>query len=193
MKHGSQEGKFRSDEQLALAAAAGDETSRIGLISRYIPLVKDRVSEYAGGGLEPEDLAQEGMFGLMRAVDSYQPGRGASFRTFALVCIDNSVISAVRSLLGASQIPSGQVVPLEWWGNEAMGGETPQSIVEAKDRFAWLLSKLSQVLSGLEQQAFLLYVGGCEYEEIANRLGVSLKTVDNALCRARRKIKKLDI
>ncbi|MBR3843946.1 MAG: hypothetical protein IKM39_00390 [Clostridia bacterium] len=74
-----------------------------------------------------------------------------------------------------------------------MVGETPQSIVESKDSFRWLVSKLGEVLSGLEQQAFLLYLGGCEYEEIATRLGTSPKAVDNALCRARRKIKQLDL
>ncbi len=193
MKRCSGEEKFLSDEQLAVAAAAGDEVSRIRLIGRYIPLVKSRVSGYADGGFEPEDLAQEGMIGLMQAIDAYRVTGGASFRTFALLCIDRSIISVVRSALGAKKIPVGQVVPLEDREDSFIAGETPQTIVESKDSFRWLLSKLSGVLSGLEQQAFLLYLGGCEYEEIATRLGVPQKTVDNALCRARRKIKQLDL
>ena len=189
----SNEENFVSDEQLALFAAQGDEASRIRLIGRYIPFVKSRVSGYVAGGMDPEDLAQEGMIGLMGAIDAFQPNRGASFRTFALLCIDRSIISVVRSSLGAKKIPLGTLVPLEEENNGYITGETPQSIVESKDNFQWLLSKLSEVLSPMEQQAFLLYLGGCEYEEIANRLGQPLKAVDNALCRARRKIKKLDL
>ncbi len=193
MNHHSNEEKFLSDESLALSAAKGDEASRIRLISRYIPLVKSRVSGYAGSGFDPEDLAQEGMIGLMGAIDAFREDRGASFRTFALLCIDRSIISVVRSSLGAKKIPVGTLVSLEDWENDFAGSESPQAIVESKDSFRWLLSKLGEVLSGLEQQAFLLYLGGCEYDEIAARLGASLKTVDNALCRARRKIKQLDL
>ena len=193
MKRCSGEENFLSDEQLAVNAGKGDEASRIRLIGRYIPLVKSRVSGYAGGGFEPEDLAQEGMIGLMQAIDAYRVNGGASFRTFALLCIDRCVISVVRSALGAKKIPAGQVVPLEDREDSFITGETPQTIVESKDNFRWLLSKLSGVLSELEQQAFLLYLGGCEYDEIARRLGTTPKTVDNALCRARRKLKQLDL
>ena len=192
MKRCSGEENFCSDEQLALLAAGGDEASRIRLIGRYMPLVKSRVSGYAAGGLDPEDLAQEGMIGFMEAIDGFQPDRGASFRTFALLCIDRKVISVVRSSMASKKIPSQTVVSLDDFEEECVGTQTPQAIVESKDNFQWLLSKLSLVLSELEQKAFLLYLGGCEYEEIACRLSLPLKTVDNALCRARRKLKQLD-
>ncbi|MBR3843947.1 MAG: hypothetical protein IKM39_00395 [Clostridia bacterium] len=97
--HSSQE-KFLSDEVLAVSAREGDEASRIRLIGRYIPLVKSRVSGYAGGGLDPEDLAQEGMIGLMQAINGFRENRGASFRTFALLCIDRSIISVCGHRLG---------------------------------------------------------------------------------------------
>ena len=193
MKQHSNEEKFLSDEQLVAAAAAGDETARIRLISRYMPLVKSRVSGYFGVGLEPEDLAQEGMLALMEAIDGYNPHAGASFRTFALLCIDRSTISVVRSALGAKKIPAGKLLDIDDFQEDCIDLQTPQTIVESKDNFHWLVAKLSQVLSSLELSSFLLYLGGCEYEEIARRLGVLPKTVDNALTRARRKIKKLNL
>ena len=181
-----------TDEMLALSAQKGNDAHRIELLTRYIPLVKARVSGYTAGGLEPEDLAQEGMIGLMGAIDCYNPQRGASFHTFALLCIDRSVISVVRASLAAKKIPSSNMVSYEeetdWLPTYPTN---PQEIVEA-DESARLLSARMQVeLSERERRVFFLYLGGLEYEEIARRLQISVKAVDNALCRARSKIKKL--
>ncbi len=179
------------DELLVANAQRGEDADRIRLIHRYIPLVKARVSGYAGSDLEPEDLAQEGMIGLMNAIEHYDPARGASFRTFALLCIDRSVISVVRASMAAKKIPSSTLVPLEDSDPLPSAGESPEEIVVSNDSAQFLASRLEGVLSPLERKVFYLYLGGCEYEEIARRAQVPLKTVDNALCRARRKIKKL--
>ncbi len=182
----------QTDEELALSARGGNDAHRIRLISRYMPVVKARVSGYAGG-LEPEDLAQEGMIGLMQAIRNYDPSKGASFKTFALLCIDRSIISVVRASMAAKKIPASTIVPLTDEETEGKTQDDPESIVVSQDNLRWLVGQLGQVLSQLEQRAFFLYLGGCEYEEIADRLQVSVKTVDNALCRARSKIKKLDL
>lgn len=181
-----------SDEELVSGAQNGSEADRIRLLSRYIPVVKARVSGYAGGELEPEDLAQEGMIGLMGAIDRYDPARGASFHTFALLCIDRSVISVVRSMLAAKKIPSSTLIPLEDAQIQVPVNASPEDIVVANDRVRSLADRLDQVLSELERRVFLLYLGGCEYEDIARRLQISVKAVDNALCRARSKMKKID-
>ncbi len=180
-----------TDEQLALSAQRGDDVCRVGLIGRYIPLVKARVSGYAGSDFEPEDLAQEGMIGLMEAIDRYDPLRGASFRTFALLCIDRSVISVVRSALAAKKIPAATRVSLDEFLLEPADENTPEEIVVTQDTARHMASRLKDVLSGLEHRVFFLYLGGCEYDDIAKRLQISPKAVDNALCRARSKIRKV--
>ncbi|MBQ6819144.1 MAG: sigma-70 family RNA polymerase sigma factor [Clostridia bacterium] len=180
-----------TDEQLALGAQGGDDGCRLQLITRYIPVVKARVSGYADSGLEPEDLAQEGMIGLMGAIDFYDPDRGASFHTFALLCIDRSVISVVRASLAAKKIPRSTLVPLEDFEAESPRDDNPEDIVVANESAHLLTAKMQQVLSALEWRVFFLYLGGCEYEDIAGRLQISPKAVDNALCRARSKIRSI--
>ncbi len=183
----------QTDENLALLAQQGSDSDRVRLIGRYISVVKSRVSGYAGGELEPEDLAQEGMIGLMAAIDQYNPKRGASFHTFALLCIDRSVISVVRASLAAKQIPSSTLVPWDDFQSESLRADTPEQIVEKKDNARQMADRLRDVLSKLEQRVFFLYLGGCEYEDIAHRLQISTKAVDNALCRARSKIQKIKL
>lgn len=185
--------KEPSDEALAYAAQHQQMAERIQLLSRYIPVVKARVSGYAGGELEPEDLAQEGMIGLMQAIDHYDPARGASFHTFALLCIDRSVISVVRASMAAKKIPAATKVPFEDSDGEYPLERDPEEIVVSQDNIRSLTGQLSEVLSPLERRVFFLYLGGCEYDDIACRLQVSVKTVDNALCRARSKIKKMNL
>lgn len=182
---------FQTDEQLALGAQKGADADRVQLISRYIPVVKARVSGYAGDDLEPEDLAQEGMIGLMGAIDHFDPHRGASFHTFALLCIDRSVISVVRASLAAKQIPSSNRVSFDLFESETYAGDSPEDIVVKKDSARQMARRLTTVLSKLEHRVFFLYLGGCEYENIARRLQISPKAVDNALCRARSKIQKI--
>lgn len=182
-----------ADEQLAALAAAGDAAARMALMRRYIPVVKARVSGYAGGELEPEDLAQEGMIGLLQAVDRYDPARGASFRTFALLCIDRSVISVVRAALAAKKIPPSTRVSLEGDRVDAVREASPEEIVVSQDNIRRLTEQLSQSLSDLERRVFFLYLGGCDYADMARRLRVSPKAVDNALCRARKKIRDLQV
>ncbi len=182
-----------TDEELVLGAQNGSDLDRVALLTRYIPLVKARVSGYAGGDLEPEDLAQEGMIGLIAAMDGYDPNRGASFRTFALLCIDRAVISVVRATLSAKQIPSSNKVPLDGVEPEVVFGETPEEIVVKKDSTRLMQSRIREVLSALEHRVFFLYLGGCEYDDIARRLQISTKAVDNALCRARSKIQKIQL
>ncbi len=183
----------QTDEALALAARRGSDADRIRLISRYIPVVKSRVSGYAGGELEPEDLAQEGMIGLMGAIDQFDPDRGASFHTFALLCIDRSVISVVRASLAAKKIPTSTMVPFEEFETEAHRGDTPEEIVVKKDSARQMAQRLKTVLSEKEHRVFFLYLGGCDYEDIAGRLQITTKAVDNALCRARSKIQKIQL
>lgn len=198
MQHSQQSRDFNGeepDEQLAAQAQQGSDAAYTFLISRYVSFVKSRAFGYRDSDVEPEDLAQEGMIGLMMAIRSYRQGLGASFRTYAGLCIDRAIISAVRSTLRAKAVPSSSLIPIDTLEEggyplaaDAVGDpETALLVIEEKSR---LRKRFSHILSELELDVLVLYLGGCSYEEIACRLGSTPKTIDNALQRVRRKLKQ---
>lgn len=183
------------DEALVVHAQQGDDAAYAFLISRYVSLVKSRAFGYRDSDVEPEDLAQEGMIGLTMAIRSYRRGLGASFRTYAGLCIDRAIISAVRLTLRSKEIPSSSLVPiedLEEGGHSLSAGleGDPEWAVLAEDEKGRLRERFARFLSPLELDVLLLYLGGCSYEEIAERLDSTSKAVDNALQRVRRKLKQ---
>ena len=129
------------------------------------------------------------------AIRSYRRGLGASFRTYAGLCIDRAIISAVRLTLRSKEIPSSSLVPiedLEEGGHSLSAGleGDPEWAVLAEDEKGRLRERFARFLSPLELDVLLLYLGGCSYEEIAERLDSTSKAVDNALQRVRRKLKQ---
>lgn len=183
------------DEKLAALAQQKDDAAYALLISRYVSLVKSRAFGYRDSDVEPEDLAQEGMIGLMMAIRSYRSGLGASFRTYAGLCIDRAIISAVRATMRAKAIPSASMVPIEHLeesGYSLPAGlqDDPEAAVLAAEERNRLQERFAHLLSKLELDALLLYLGGCSYEEIARRLDSTPKAIDNALQRVRRKLKR---
>ena len=175
-----------SDEVLAEKAGMGGEVEFAALFARYVFLIKARASFYNTPEIEQEDLVQEGTIGFMKAVKGYTPDGGASFRTYAGLCIDRSMISAVKKTLAKKQIPFAARISID--DAEFESSETPETVVIARDEMRKLFCKLNSVLSDFERTVFLLYTDGVCYSEIADKLGVSVKSVDNALQRVRRKI-----
>lgn len=154
------------------------------LVSRYLGLVRKKACTFAQGYAEPEDLAQEGFLAFLKAVNSFDTGRGTKFSSFAEVCVTNGVKNAARRL-GA--------------GNESFGsdpeesgsdGFTPESIWFEKESIKSIYSGISSVLSKKEWDIFRLYLGGLSYREIAERLNIPVKSVDNAVFRVRKKLKE---
>lgn len=188
------------NEELASLAQSGSSSALTTLILKYIPVVNSRAAGYYAGGLDPEDLAQEGMIGLLRAIRGFDPRKGASFHTFALLCIDRSIISAVRSSLSAQKIPSSTILSIDSSAGDSIsvgellsdGERNPEDIVISTESLNLIYDKLHRLLSPLETKVFTLYMGGCGYDTIAKRLSVSRKAVDNALCRAKAKLKTLE-
>ena len=186
------------DEALVASAQQGDGAAYDILISRYVSFVKSRAFGYRDSGVEPEDLAQEGMIGLMMAIRSYREGLGASFRTYAGLCIDRAIISAVRVTLRAKMIPASSMIPIDGLDengkpfSEQLAGwdGDPESALIARDERINLRKRFAGILSDLELDTLMLYLGGCSYEEIARRLDSTPKAVDNALQRVRRKLKQ---
>ena len=186
-----------SDEQLAKLAAEGNTSALTILTVRYMPVVRSRAAGYFSDGYEFEDLAQEGMIGLLKAIKGYSPEKGASFHTFALLCIDRNIISAVRMSLSSKRIPPSSLLYIDQSGEDSanMGDlffcryQSPEDMLINKDTVERIYSELEKLLSRAELKVFKLYLKGYTYETIASRLSMSKKAVDNAVCRAKNKLK----
>lgn len=166
-----------------LRAAAGDRDAFAAIIERMTPLLHTQLSGFHGRGIEDEDLAQEALMGLLAAVRSYRPDGGASFTTYATTCIRNRLLSAVR-----------RSTPQEMHLDEDVDLPDPNSDpalrLQEQETLDSLLARLRQRLTPLEYSVLLLRLSNHSYEEIATRLGVSKKAVDNAVQRLRRKLSR---
>lgn len=171
-----------SDEQLAALARTGNDEAFALLVSRFSESLH-RLSVKLGGASEEDDLAQEGLLGLLSAVRSYQSGGSASFSTYAHTCMRNRMISAIRASRGEP------VLLLE---NEPQTpsavNEDPAAVLVRIEELESLRTHLRSVLTELEYNVLMRYLGSYSYEEIAAELSVGRKTVDNALARLRRKL-----
>lgn len=182
------------DESLVLLARNGDNNAMAALISNILPLVKVRAAALAGKNLEAEDLAQEGMLGFLSAVYSFRAGAEATFRTYASHCINNRIISAVRTQLSRKNMPLNFSVPLNEDDTYQQDTKTdPQNILLAQEETNRLLSILNEQLSSFEKKVIKQYLTGLSYEQTAKKLGTTTKAVDNALQRAKKKLKSTEI
>jgi|LSQX01.1.fsa_nt_gb RNA polymerase sporulation-specific sigma factor len=187
-----QSSNSNGDEELVLLARSGDDSSMAALIARIAPLVKSRAACVYGSGIEPDDLAQEGMMGFLDAVNSFRVDGGASFRTYAVTCIDHRIASALRRQSRGKDIPINSFISINQDGVdiEAVGAD-PQEIVSRKEETARLNRILDELLSGLERRVIYYYLAGQSYEQIAKSLNITAKAVDNALQRIKKKLRAL--
>ena len=182
------------DAQLALAAKGGDGAALSLLVERYAPVIRVRTRAYARRALEAEDLFQEGMIALLKAVRCYRPGGPGSFGAFAATCVNHKLISAVRAHMRQKNAPMRDYLSLsdptlpEPAARDPLG-QDPQALVIASEEARDRARRMEALLSPLERQVLRLYLSGCSYAETAGRLEVSAKAVDNALQRIRRKLR----
>ena len=172
------------DRSLPIAQAAiGDQEAFAVIMRRMTPLIHAQIRNCRTDGTEDEDLAQEALMGLLAAVRSYRPDGGAAFTTYATACIRRRLLSAVRR----SAPPS---LPLQEDMDLPDPNGDPALRVQEQDELTERLSHLRQRLTPLEYSVLLLRLSNCSYEEIARRLSVSKKAVDNAVQRLRRKFSR---
>ena len=135
-------------------------------------------------------MVQEGVIGFLSAIRRYRPG-SAGFKTFAVLCIDRSMISAVRATLQKKQIPKSSLVSLNDDFSPVLTspGDDPQNLMIANEDLHRLSRKIDESLTPLEREVLSYYLAGLSYGATAKRLGCSCKAVDNALQRVRRKLK----
>ncbi|RKJ38552.1 sigma-70 family RNA polymerase sigma factor [Acutalibacter sp. 1XD8-33] len=184
-------GRTPGDGELALAVQAGAPEAFDQLSARYLGLLRARAGQFARpGGLEKEDLIQEGFLGLYAAAMAYNPQGGASFGTYAGVCVYNRMASAARSHHSVGNRPLNESLPLDTAGDlPQLGGQSPEELLELRENAQAFWRRAQTLLTPLERRALGLYLGGWRREEIAEKAGMSLKTFDNALHRVRKKLK----
>jgi len=189
------------DLYLVALAKSGRTDAYDRIIRRYHGFVRLKASSYFLIGGDSDDLIQEGLVGLYKAVRDYRTDRESSFRNFAELCITRQIITAVKTATRNKHTPLNQYVsfsstPATSTGEEPSLDETlpgptsrdPVNQAISSEELRSLIACLSTALSDLESSVLSLYLDGHPYEEIAGRLGCDTKTVDNALQRVKRKV-----
>lgn len=161
------------------------------IIEEYTPFVRSRANLYAGKGTEADDLFQEGMIGLINAIYRFDSDYHVPFMAFAKVCIDNKMLAAVRKAGRLNRAPLDDSIPLdEVDGNDSLSDDKGlQHLVEAKEQVELVREKIELHLTKMERDILMLHLQGYSYEEIAKELHLSVKSVDNALYRVRKKLR----
>ncbi len=190
-----------SDETLLLLIQKGDQDATEYLLKKYSPLVKKSIRTLYLIGADTEDLSQEGMIGLFKAIQNYEPGRDATFYTYAKICIDRQIYSAIKASNRKKHSPLNSYISLyanagegeaELIDNlEAGNDSNPEHIILDRENTSLFQKNLEAILSKLEREVLHQYIDGKSYADIAASLGKSAKSVDNAVQRIREKVKRI--
>ncbi len=164
-----------------------DDAAFAALLEHFMPMIRQETSRFRQSGADEDDLAQEAALGLFSAARAYADDRGASFATFARVCVRRRLINAVRAVV-SEEIPHES--PFTASETEAeLFSLSPDKFLLEREEEAALLERLKTLLSDTEYQVLILHMASYSYNEIAQVLQMTPKAVDNALQRIRRKLK----
>lgn len=177
-----------TDEALLYQIRNGSEAAFDELFRRYADRIRSLSKDYFSGSLTEDDWFQEGVIGFLHAVHAFRADGTASFSTYASVCIRNSLNSAWRKANNSGNLPLNQSVALEESVLSCM--DSPEEEYIQKEHFRLFSEKYRQQLSAAEQNVIACYLAGYSYSEMAKRLGMNEKSVDNAVFRAKAKLKK---
>ena len=179
------------DEKLCALSAEGNRMAEEILVARYHRFVRSCARPYFLAGGDSEDLLQEGMFGLLKAIREYDVQREASFHTFAETCIRNRLYSVLKAAASGKHSPLNQSVPLNpslFDANPAFAQVDPEVLLIDREKAAGILQSTRKQLSEFEVKILGYYLDGLTCSEIAETVGKSTKSVDNAVQRIRRKV-----
>ena len=189
-----------ADEQVAELSVEGDKDAAEYLLAKYKNLVRARAKQYFMAGADRDDIMQEGMIGLFKAIRDFDPTKQASFRGFAEICIRRQIITAVKTASRRKHTPLNSYISLSMPVYEDESERTlvdmlaeresvdPEEMFLRREKAEAMEAEINQKLSGLEQTVLSLYLGGMNYQEIAVELGRTPKSIDNALQRIKRKL-----
>ncbi|MEA1940564.1 MAG: RNA polymerase sporulation sigma factor SigH [Candidatus Caldatribacteriota bacterium] len=209
MKHGDSEKCFASyinceDEELICLANQGDSIAEEQIINRYKRLVKMKSRSYFLIGADTEDIIQEGMIGLYKAVRNYQHKKISSFKAFAELCITRQIITAIKSATRQKHIPLNSYISLNSpiYNEDSertlldiiknLNTNDPQDLFLNSEKLKNLKERIKKILSGLEIDVLESYLEAKSYKEISHDLGRHIKSIDNALQRIKRKLELIE-
>lgn len=187
------------EENLSIKAQEGDEEALNQLLTQYKSLVNKIARSYFLLGGEIEDIVQEGMIGLYKAIIHYQPNKNASFKTFASTCINHQIQTAIKFANSEKNMVLSSALPIAGRISQEDEEETfeiilPSSIptpdftIEEQESLKEIKQTIKKALSPLENKILALYLKGFSYNEIAQIAGISKKTIDNGLSRIKNKL-----
>lgn len=184
------------DEDLIEASVAGDDEALEKLLRKYKDLVKQIARMYCIPGCEEEDTLQEGMVGLFKAIKSYNRKERVPFKRYAQVCIKRQIVNALKHACTQKHRPLNSYVPLQQPNLEIScllpsthcSIESPEDIFFGQETRDRVEEEMLKTLSRFEREVLLSYLDGDSYNEIAEKVGCGLKSIDNALARAKRKL-----
>ncbi len=190
------------DEQIVLLAQGSDGAALEYLLNKYKNFVRSKARSYFLIGADHEDIVQEGMIGLYKAIRDFKEEKLASFRAFAELCITRQIITAIKTATRQKHIPLNSYVSLnkpiydedsdrtlldvitEGWTSN------PEEMLINREDITAIEGRIGEMLSELEKQALLSYLEGKSYQEISGEMGRHVKSIDNALQRVKRKLQK---
>ncbi|OGO78158.1 MAG: RNA polymerase factor sigma-70 [Clostridiales bacterium GWB2_37_7] len=190
------------DEELVWYAHEGDISALEHLINKYKNFVRAKARSYFLIGADREDIVQEGMIGLYKAIRDFRNDKLSSFRAFAELCITRQIITAIKTATRQKHIPLNSYVSLNKPIYDEESDRTlldiltaakitdPEELIISREELASIESKIGEILSGLELEVLMSYLQGKSYQEIACDLDRHVKSIDNALQRVKRKLEK---
>jgi len=190
------------DERILEDARNGDPTALEYLIKKYKNFVRAKARSYFLIGADKEDIIQEGMIGLYKAIRDYKEDKLTSFRAFAELCITRQIITAIKTATRQKHIPLNSYVSLNKPIYDEESDRTlldvlsgakitdPEELIISKEELKSIESKIGEILSDLEWEVLMSYLQGKSYQEIAVDLDRHVKSIDNALQRVKRKLER---
>ncbi len=190
------------DEEIIKEAKAGDDKALEFLINKYKKFVRAKARTYFLIGADREDIIQEGMIGLYKAIRDFRGDKLSSFRAFAELCITRQIITAIKTATRQKHIPLNSYISLNKPIFDEESDRTlldiineesvsdPEEMMINREEFAGIELKMGEILSNLEWEVLSKYLQGRSYQEIAKELHRHVKSIDNALQRVKRKLEK---
>ena len=190
------------DEEIIDDARQGNNAALEYLINKYKSFVRAKARTYFLIGADREDIIQEGMIGLYKAIRDFRGDKLSSFRAFAELCITRQIITAIKTATRQKHIPLNSYVSLNKPIFDEESDRTlmdiiseesisdPEELIINMEEFKGIEDKMGEILSGLEWEVLSLYLEGKSYQEIADELDRHVKSIDNALQRVKRKLEK---
>ncbi|WP_251860697.1 RNA polymerase sporulation sigma factor SigH [Clostridium sp. Marseille-Q2269] len=190
------------DEEIVMEAKAGNSRAQEYIIGKYENFVKAKAKSYFLIGADKEDIYQEGMIGLYKAIRDFKPDKLSSFKAFAELCVTRQIITAIKTATRQKHIPLNTYVSLNKPIYDEDSDRTlldilseakvanPEELIISREELKHIQIEIGEVLSDLEMEVLMSYLDGKSYQEIACDLDRHAKSIDNALQRVKRKLEK---